>query len=246
MNTGKPLYFQIKEKITELIDSNEYLPGEMIPSEREMAKALGINRMTVKKAVSLLVEEGVLSSEAGRGTFVCKLDTRLSMSNVCTDRKAISELVRLTGQVPKNKVIVSEKVQGIASICEKLRLNVEDELYMLHRIRYSDKTPVALEYTHLPMKFFPDIESVDFTDISLYGYMKSVHHHPEYMERRLILMPASAREAKYLEIAEGEPVYFFEFLGKDGDGNPVEYTKSFMRPDQLRFSIQSLPVLRPV
>lgn len=245
MNAAKPLYLQIKEKITAWIDSGEYLPGEMIPSEREMAKTLGINRMTVKKAISLLVEEGVLSSEAGRGTFVRKLDTRLSMGDVRTQRKAISELVRLTGQVPKNKVIVSEKVQGIPSICEKLHLDEEEELYMLHRIRYSDKTPVALEYAHLPIKFFPDIESMDFTDISLYGYMKSMNHHPESMERRLILMPANAREAKYLEIAEGEPVYFFEFIGKDSDGNPVEYTKSFMRPDQLRFSIQSLPALLP-
>lgn len=245
MNTTKPLYLQIKEKITALIDSGEYLPGEMIPSEREMAKTFGINRMTVKKAISLLVEEGVLNSEAGRGTFVRKFDTRLALGDIRTQRKAISELVRLTGQVPKNKVIVNEKIQGIATICEKLDVNDDEELYMLHRIRYSDKTPVALEYTHLPMKFFTDIESMDFTDISLYGYMKSLNHHPESMERRLILIPASARESRYLEIAEGEPVYFFEFIGKDGEGNPVEYTKSFMRPDQIRFSVQNSPALPP-
>lgn len=238
MYSGKPLYLQVKEKIAALIDSGEYLPGEMIPSEREMAKEFDVNRMTVKKAVSMLVEEGLLVSEAGRGTFVRKFDTRLSMGDVKTQRKAISELVRLTGQVPKNKVILNEVMPCPPSVCEKLNLTPEDEVFVLHRIRYSGKDPVALEYTHLPVKFFPDIASVDFTDISLYGYMKSLSLHPEKMERRLILMPVNAREAKHLEVIEGDPVYFFEFTGTDEDGNQVEYTKSFMLPDKVLFSVQ--------
>lgn len=238
MNTIKPLSLQLRDTIAGLVESGEYLPGEMIPSEREMARMYNTNRMTVKKAIAALVEEGVLVSEASRGTFVRKSDTRLSMGETSTQKKAISELVRLTGQIPKNKVILSESIGISEPIGCHLHLEEGEKALALHRIRYSGQTPVALEYAYLPLKFFPDITSVDFTDISLYGYMKSLGHQPDQMDRRLIMMPASAREAKHLEIPEGELLYFFEFTGRDSYGNYVEYTKSFMRSDQIRFSVQ--------
>lgn len=238
MVAAKPLYLSLHDKIMALIESGEYLPGEMIPSEREMAKYYHTNRMTVKKAVGLLVEEGLLISEPSRGTFVRKFDPRLTLGEMTTQKKAMSELVRLTGKIPKNKVILAEPISNLTAVCKQFHLPETEQLYVLHRIRYSDNTPVALEYTYLPLRFFPEITEMDFTNVSLYGYMKSVQHPPEQMSRRMILMPASSREAKFLEIPEGEPIYFFEFIGRDQDNNYVEYTQSYMRPDQIRFSVQ--------
>lgn len=238
VNLKKPLYLILRDKIAALIDSGEYLPGEMIPSEREMAKEYNTNRMTIKKAISLLVEEGMLVSEPSRGTFVRKSDHRLSLGEITTQKKAMSELVRLTGKTPRNKVILAETITNLKELCEKLHISEDESLFALHRIRYSGDVPVALEYTYLPLCFFSEIASLDFTNISLYGYMQSVGHSPECMERRMILMPASPREAKYLEIPEGTPVYFFEFLGQDSDQNYIEYTQAYMRCDQVRFSVQ--------
>ena len=201
MNTVNPLYMQICDKITSMIESGEYLPGEMIPSEREMARLYNTNRMTVKKAIASLVRDGLLISEPSRGTFVRKSDTRLSLGETSTQQSG-------------------------------------EHVLLLHRIRYSGSIPVALEYTYLPLKYFPDITSMDFTYISLYGYMKSAGHDPESINRRLIMMPANDREAKLLEVSKEEPLYFFEFTGQDSDDHYVEYTRSFMRASQIRFSIQ--------
>lgn len=52
------------------------------------------------------------------------------------------------------------------------------------------------------------------------------------------MMPANDREAKLLEVSKEEPLYFFEFTGQDSDDHYVEYTRSFMRASQIRFSIQ--------
>ena len=67
-----PLYIQLKQLILERIADGEYLPGEKIPSEREMAATYKINRMTVKNAVNSLVEDGILYKEKNVGVFVCK------------------------------------------------------------------------------------------------------------------------------------------------------------------------------
>lgn len=238
MNTVNPLYMQICDKITSMIESGEYLPGEMIPSEREMARLYNTNRMTVKKAIASLVRNGLLVSEPSRGTFVRKSDTRLSLGETSTQKKAMSELVRLTGQIPKNKVLFCNVIKTTEPVTSHLHLQSGEHVLLLHRIRYSGSIPVALEYTYLPLKYFPDITSMDFTYISLYGYMKSVGHDPELMNRRMIMMPANDREAKLLKVSEEEPLYFFEFTGQDSDDNYVEYTRSFMRASQIRFSIQ--------
>ena len=60
MDYRMPLYMQLKEIIIKRIEDGEYLPGEKIPSEREMADTYGVNRMTVKNAISSLVEANIL------------------------------------------------------------------------------------------------------------------------------------------------------------------------------------------
>lgn len=68
-----PLYIQLQDVLIKRIEEGEFLPGEMIPSERKMAEQYGINRMTVKNAVNSLVERGYLFRVQGRGTFVVKI-----------------------------------------------------------------------------------------------------------------------------------------------------------------------------
>ena len=76
MDYRMPLYIQLQDSIIKKIDEKKYLPGEAIPSERKMAEAYGVNRMTVKRAVSKLVEEGYLVCKPGSGTYVAQIRKR--------------------------------------------------------------------------------------------------------------------------------------------------------------------------
>lgn len=71
--SGVPLYIQIKEGIKALIVKGAYLPGEQLPTVRQLAVDLRINSNTVARAYSELEREGVISTHQGRGTFVCEL-----------------------------------------------------------------------------------------------------------------------------------------------------------------------------
>lgn len=70
MNYRPPIYMQLRDSIIKKIEDGEYLPNEMIPSEREMAQLYDINRMTVKNAIEVLVRDGYLYRIQGKGTFV--------------------------------------------------------------------------------------------------------------------------------------------------------------------------------
>ena len=69
-NTFEPLYYQIREDIREKINSNEYPPNSMIPSEAELCEHYGVSRVTVRRAILDLVQEGLLNRGKGKGTFV--------------------------------------------------------------------------------------------------------------------------------------------------------------------------------
>ena len=86
MDYRMPLYIQLQDSIIKKIDEKKYLPGEAIPSERKMAEAYGVNRMTVKRAVSKLVEEGYLVCKPGSGTYVAQRDKKkidMSFQDLC-------------------------------------------------------------------------------------------------------------------------------------------------------------------
>ena len=70
MDYRMPIYIQLQDIIVKKIEEKKYLPGEAIPSERKMAEMYGVNRMTVKRAVSKLVEKGYLERKPGSGTYV--------------------------------------------------------------------------------------------------------------------------------------------------------------------------------
>ena len=91
-NTFEPLYYQIRENLREKIHSQEYAPGSMIPTEAELCRLYGVSRVTVRRAVLDLVQEGLLNRGQGKGTFVAderiqrNLQQVTSFSDACLER----------------------------------------------------------------------------------------------------------------------------------------------------------------
>lgn len=91
-----PLYRQIVDNIIKQIENNEYLPNEKLPSERDLAELYGVNRMTVKKAMDMLVEMEYLYRDVGRGTFVKNRMTMKKAMNMLADKGYFNQN---TGQI---------------------------------------------------------------------------------------------------------------------------------------------------
>ncbi|HKT37081.1 MAG TPA: GntR family transcriptional regulator, partial [Ktedonobacterales bacterium] len=102
-NSPIPIYHQLKEILIRKIRTGEWVPGALIPSERELCETYGISRMTARQAITDLVNEGVCYREQGRGTFVSprKIQQQLQHLSGFTDD------IRARGQLPGTKVLVS-------------------------------------------------------------------------------------------------------------------------------------------
>ena len=159
-----PLYHQIKQNFRELIENDILKEGDLIPSERELAEAYGVNRLTVRQALNDLVSEGVLRRQRGIGTFVAQPKLTQSLGRVL----GFSERVKEAGRAPSSQVVSSEIVPAPLAIARKLEVPPKSRLFKMVRLRCSDDEPVMLETCYLPLDRFNDLDEVDFSRESLY------------------------------------------------------------------------------
>src|SRR5690348_4362839 len=99
MNYQMPMHIQLKKILREKIDDGEYQPGDQIPSERELARLYGLNRMTVRHAITQLVKEGLLKRVQGKGTLV--LQPRVTRDLI--ELKGFSQTMKDRGITPSSK-----------------------------------------------------------------------------------------------------------------------------------------------
>lgn len=230
-------YTKFQDIIMKKIEAGEYLPGEKLPGERVLAEIYGINRMAVKNAVNALVSKGYLYRLQGKGTFAQKKDfQRLNLGLLTESRNmGITSMVKSQGVKISNKILGRGVLSESRFFSGKLQIDLKDPIYSLHRIRYGNEEPIAVEYTYVPYRYFPDIEQIDFKYVSLYDYMDSKGRMPVNFDQKFQIIEVLKKEGRYLELEQGQVVYYFEMLGLDETNTIVEYTESFTRTDKAEF-----------
>lgn len=237
MDYRMPLYIQLQDIIIKKIEEKKYLPGEAIPSERKMANAYGVNRMTVKRAINKLVEQGYLYRKPGAGTFVKKRDNKKVNIEYQSEsgNTGMSHIFREMGIEIFNKVLGTGEVSGSRYLNYKLGLKENESVWGLHRVRVGDERPIAIEYTYVPKKYFEDIDKFDFTKVSLYDYMEANGHLPINFMQNVIVCDANEKVADLLNVKKGSAIFKIEYQVADKDYNIVEYTKSYINPEFVEF-----------
>lgn len=243
MEQHQSIAAQVRENIVNRIESHEYLPGEMIPSERVLAELYGVSRPTIRTAIDELVNQHYLTRIQGKGTFVKKPDYNKVAFGVLNESEnaSFTSLVRNFGIEISNKLLCTGIIKGRYYYSDKLNLEFEEPIYGIHRIRRGNKEPLAIEYTYVPLKFFQDIDEYNFERISLYDYMANRDHLPVVFQERMMMMEAGEKIKNYLHLEDETIVNYLELTGYDKYGNLVEYTESYSRPDKLevRFITQT-------
>ena len=144
-------YIKLKNKILEKIGNGEYAESKLIPSERILAKAENCSRMTVRQALTSLVQEGILYRRQGQGTFVST--HKFTQNNIMSFSKSISS----KGKMP-NTVVAFFLKKNISTV-GSIPFDFEDQLYFIaKRIRYADKTAIAIETVYIPFNNCPNLK----------------------------------------------------------------------------------------
>ena len=239
-----PLYLQLKEMIIQRIQNKEYLPGEKLPSERVLATAYQINRMPVKTAINSLVEDGYLYKINNRGAFVVKNDEDKKIffgEPTLQSNFGLSAIFKEAGLQIESQVIDKGTIAGKRFLEDKLRLQRDEEIYYIYRLRSVAGSSVALEHTYIPLKFFPDADRYHFGQVSLYDYMEAKGHLPVDTRESMTVQKVKHPIERIMKISPDDYLFVFEFTGRDKDGHTVEYTTSYTRCDKASCAYKICP-----
>jgi GntR family transcriptional regulator len=226
-NNKQPLYLQVQQTLRRSVDSGTYQTHEALPPERQIADELGVSRITVRKAIEGLIQEGLLFSRQGSGTFV-----RPRIEKNFAKISSFSEDMRARGRVPSSAWIA--KTQGLVSPDEALALNLSPgtPVFRFHRLRYADNQPMLVEYATIVAEYLP---SLDFVENSLYDALGDSGHRPVRALQRLRALLLDEKKAKLLHAKAGDAGLLVERIGFLRDGRAVEFCQSYFRGDTYDF-----------
>lgn len=230
----RPAWVLIEERLTERIESSEIGVGERLPSERELAGAFGVSRMTVRQALGALEARGLIERGVGRGTFV----RRAKMDHDLTRMAGFSELVERQGLAPSARVLSVDERLAPAAVARSLGLEEGAPVARIERLRLAGGAPLVLEDSWIPAGRFPGFASHDLEG-SLYALMRDEYGlEPVRAVERLEPVAARRHEARALGIAERAPLMLVERTASAADGTQVEFARDRWRGDRARFTIQ--------
>ena len=222
-----PLYQQLQRRLRDAIENRILGPDDALPPERDLAEELAVSRITVRKAIEGLVEEGLLVRRQGSGTFVSnRVEKNFSKLT------SFSEDMRARGRKPRS--VWLNRAAGTVTPEESLPLRSSPgtPVYRFNRIRYADEVPMALEYATVLASCLPSIEAVES---SLYEALEHTGNRPVRALQRLRAVLFTAEQAKLLKAQEKDAGLLVERLGFLKDGRAVEFSQSFYRGDIYDF-----------
>lgn len=228
MSVKVPKYYRVKGEILRLLADLD--PGDMVPTERDLAERFDTSRTTVRQAMAELVVEGQLTRAQGRGTFVAS--PKLMQVRQLT---SFSQDLTSEGWRPGSVVlgISEEKAEG--EVCARLQIAEGATYQRVARLRTAADDPIAFEVAHLPGPY-PGLKQALAEYGSLYRTLREAYGVMlDVVEDTVETALANPEQATLLGVDTGLPMLLIHRTAWGRGDQPVEWTRSVFRGDRFRF-----------
>ena len=229
-----PLHVQMENILREKLDSGEWSPGQMIPSENELSALCGISRMTVRNVITKLVHEDLLERVPGKGTFV--KPQKISANPL--SYAGIREQLEKKGYEVSTKLISIEKETVSSNIAAHFSIPADTPFFVIKRLRYIKGVPLSLHVSYIPAILCPDLDQQSLEREQLcvilsqsYGLM------PAKTTETLESVAATKEEAHLLSVQVGHPLLLLEDTILTQEDRVYEFSKVIFRGDKIRLHL---------
>jgi GntR family transcriptional regulator len=226
----QPRYATVARELAAEIRRRTLDPGDRLPSERELSRRLGASRVTIRRALGLLRQSGLVAPSGTRGWFL--LQTSLGEPNALM---SFSEMATARGLTPTAHVIQTGTRGADVEEAGSLRVAPGTPLFELERVRLLDGIPVGVDHSRIVAARAPSTSSHDFSRDSLYAVLESDGVIPTRSEYVLHAGVADRHLAGLLGVAEGVGVLVAEAVTFDERDRPFELSRTRFLGDRYRF-----------
>lgn len=232
---GAALWKQIADALEDEIKAGVYEAGDgRLPTERDLTDRFQVNRHTVRRAISALAETGLVRTEQGRGAFV-----NVEMVEYPLGRRVrFAEALSARQRVPVGRVLERAQMKAAADVAAALELKPGAPVWRIERLGSVEHKPLTLGSHYFCRVRFPNFRSAFGPNVSITEALArfGVHDY-QRRETRILARPASAEEARLLELPRGRPVLVTEGVNIDDSGIPVEFSVARFAADRVQLVV---------
>lgn len=229
-----PAYIRIHDAIKKEIDGGVWEIGQRLPSERDLADDYEVSRMTLRQAITLLVEEGILERRVGSGTYVASHRVQEKMRGTTS----FTEIVRSQGKTPSSQLISYQRKPANETEIQQLQLKATDTVVRMERVRFADNVPLVFEVASIPEKLIQSFNQEAITE-HFFQTLTDNGYEIGKSEQTIYAKNASERVANYLKVPKNHAVLALTQVSYFTDGRPFEYVHSQYVGDRFEFYLEN-------
>ena len=228
-----PLYHQLKELVLEKIDSGEWGPGYRLPTESELTAQYGVSRVTVRQALQLLADQGLVERKQGLGTFVARPKVAHNLLWMYRDGNEVKE----RGGEIKYKLHSLQERKPLAAVAHRLGIQSDDRVFEVRRSLLADGEPLMLITTWLPTSLFPGLPELDLGPRTMMNVLRDYGYAVAHQHKEVEITILDEEEAAALEVEAGAPALLLTFVSYLDDGRPFEFRRTYVRGDRCKYYV---------
>jgi GntR family transcriptional regulator len=233
-----PKYIQLSERLRDRIERGELRPGDQIPTEDSLSAKYRVSRGTVRQAIAILVNQGLIRREQGRGTFV---NAPLAGPTFFT-LTSFNEDMRRQDRQPDTHLLTAETIPASEEIAQRLALRLGETCIHIVRLRLADNQPVARETRYLAHSLCPslledDLEAESIHSLLIHKYRIPLIRTAHTIEAHIL----SPKEAQLLQVRPRTAAFFVDRLTYTTDVHgerPAVWYQAIYRGDEYHFKVE--------
>ena len=229
-----PLYFQVAQRLQELIESAEMPPGSRLDNEIALADQLGLSRPTMRQAIQHLVDKGLLVRKRGVGTQVAHSRVRRQV-----ELTSLYDDLHRAHRQPRTEVLSFATITAPPEVALALNLAAGTDVVAIERLRYAEDEPLALMHNYLPAGL-ADITPQRLADRGLYQLLREGGVQMRIADQTIGARKATTTEARLLDEPRGAPLLTMARTAYDHAGHAVEYGSHVYRASRYSFELTLL------
>jgi len=234
IGVAEPVYVRVSRLLEREVRAG-YRPGDRLPSEGQLAARFGINRHTLRRAVEILVDAGLLLRQRGLGTIVAEPPISYSVGQ----RTRLTETLETQGRVAASRVLHKQVVRAVGGVAARLGLEEGEDVLWVETLRMADDRPICLISHFLPLAAFSAVLR-EYEQGSLHQFLEQAYGFTPRRSFSLVaaVVPEST-DLPLLRMAPGQPVLRVKSVNVHPQSDaPVEYAVTRFRADMVQVRIE--------
>ncbi|PIG93130.1 GntR family transcriptional regulator [Gloeocapsopsis sp. IPPAS B-1203] len=235
VNSNLPLHLAISEQLREQIYSSEYSPGEQLPSEHQLMLQFNVSRITVRRAIANLVNQGLVISHRGKGVFV--KDRKKVTRSLSNPLIFFDEDMTRQGSTASICSLSFEIVAPSLKVCKQLQLDERTpQVYCQKKVILTDQIPVAVDITYIPFNLGKTF-ATELQSSLIYPTLDSNGVSIERVATIIECTHAPHEVSDYLDIPLGAPLLVNRYIAYTIGEKPVICGETLSRADRLCYAV---------